>query len=157
MKQQIGWVIQIQILIGKFYNKKVYQMQRRRRSLPLTLAGKTMTVQPSTQIYFDVVKLDAVSTAPFSVSPILVECIRPVTQKQVVELLRQQTIVPPHSPIFMLRESWVDLEQEPANILDVDKLRARVVLLEGDESICTWQHLLNVWRTVSRLSLLQSS
>ncbi len=126
-------------------------------SLPLTLAREAMTVVTSTKIYFDVVKLDAVTSEPFSVSPILVECIRPVTHKQVVELLRQQTIVPPHSRIFMLRDGWVDLEQEPANILDIDKLRARVVLLEGDEWICTWQHLLSVLRTVSRLSLLQSS
>ena len=137
----------------------------------------------STKIYFDVVKLDAVTSAPFSVSPMLVECIRPVTQKQVVELLRQQTIVPPRSPIFMLREEevsgvWVELEKEPASMLDVDELRARVVLLEGEDalaamgwSICTWdacmamrvtirdrvlrvlradvwQPLLTVWRTV---------
>eukprot|EP00197_Chlamydomonas_leiostraca_P015573 CAMPEP_0202867984 /NCGR_PEP_ID=MMETSP1391-20130828/9934_1 /ASSEMBLY_ACC=CAM_ASM_000867 /TAXON_ID=1034604 /ORGANISM="Chlamydomonas leiostraca, Strain SAG 11-49" /LENGTH=98 /DNA_ID=CAMNT_0049548077 /DNA_START=106 /DNA_END=399 /DNA_ORIENTATION=+ len=81
------------------------------------------------KVLVDFTKLEDCTTAPFSAMPVVVRSRLPMTWKQVVELLERHRIAPPHSQVYMQTSDGWELAEQECEIVDIVKLRVRVVTL----------------------------
>lgn len=84
------------------------------------------------KVLVDIIKLEALTTTPFTTSPVVLKRTRPQTLQQVADELRRQAFVPARSLLYMLTDfGWVDMAGQPLEEVDAEELRVRVVLQEG--------------------------